>query len=73
MPPFPWRVLIRELLLYAMIAGESKRDVAEPHWITAEEVGRHVGAIIADPAPFEGPILSLKSRRQIGIPERKPA
>ncbi len=65
-------VMIRELLLYAMIAGERTRATAEPHWLTAEEVGRHVAAIIADPGPFEGPILSLKSRKQVGQPERKP-
>lgn len=66
-------VTIKELMLYAMIDGESKRDVAEPHWITDREVGRHVVAVLADPAGFEGTILTLKSKKQVGFPERKPA
>jgi hypothetical protein len=66
-------LMIKELLLYSMINGESKRDQAEPHWISAEEVGCHVVAILSDTASFEGPILSLKSRKQVGQPERKPA
>jgi len=62
-------VLIRELILYSTIAGASNRDKAEPSWITAEEAGRHVLAVLADPATFAGPILALKSRAQVGSPE----
>lgn len=67
-----WRnVHVRELMLYSMIAGKSKAAMAEPHWITADEVGQHVRAILADLATFEGPVLTLKSRKQVGQPERK--
>jgi hypothetical protein len=66
-------VPIRELLPYSMIAGANKMAMTEPHRITAEEVGRHVGAIIADPGLLERPVLSLKSRKQDGYPEPKPA
>lgn len=65
-------VSVKELMLYAMINGESKRDKAEPFWITDREVGRHVVAVLSDPQTFEGPILALKSKKQIGLPERKP-
>lgn len=65
-------VNVRELMLYSMIAGRSKAEVAEPHWITAEEVGRHLVAILSDLDAFAGPILTLKSRKQIGLPEKVP-
>jgi len=65
-------VNVRELMLYSMIAGRSRADIAEPHWISAEEVGRHVVAILADLGAFAGPILSLKSRKQVGLPEKTP-
>ena len=65
-------VNIRELILYSMIAGHGKAGIAESHWITAEEVGRHLVAILLDPETFAGPILALKSRKQVGLPERAP-
>lgn len=61
-------VRIRELMLYSMIAGESNRAVAQPKWITADDVGRHVVAILDHPAWFPEPILSLKSRNDAGLP-----
>ena len=63
-------VNIRELMLYSMIAGRSSTAVPEPHWITADEVGRHVVAILSDLETFAGPILTLKSRKQVGFPEK---
>ena len=59
-------------MLYSMIAGKSNAATAEPHWITDDECGRHVSAVLADLSVFGGPILTLKSRKQIGLPERKP-
>jgi NADP-dependent 3-hydroxy acid dehydrogenase YdfG len=64
---------VRELLIYSMITPGSEVLAAEPHRITAEEVGRHVAAIIERPAEFAGPILNLKSRKQVGLPERSGA
>jgi NAD(P)-dependent dehydrogenase (short-subunit alcohol dehydrogenase family) len=67
------KAYVRELLLYSMITPGSEILAAEPHRITAEEVGRHVAAILERPAEFAGPILSLKSRKQVGFPERPAA
>jgi len=63
---------VRELLLYSMIAGKSNAGKTEPTWVTDDEVGKHVSAILSDLNSFEGPILTVKSRKQIGLPERKP-
>ena len=60
---------IRELMVVSMVNGESKRDRAEPDWLTDVEVGRHVCAILDAPGAFPGPILQLKSRDQVGRPE----
>jgi len=63
-------VRIRELLLYSMITPGDLVIEDEPYRISAEEVGRHVEAVLNDPESFAGPILTLKSKKQIGLPER---
>jgi NAD(P)-dependent dehydrogenase (short-subunit alcohol dehydrogenase family) len=63
---------IRQLILYSMIAGKSRLAQADPLWITDDEVGKHVSVVLSDLKMFEGPILALRSRRQIGSPESKP-
>jgi NAD(P)-dependent dehydrogenase (short-subunit alcohol dehydrogenase family) len=63
---------VRELMLYSIIAGKSNAGAVEPTWITDDEVGKHVSAILSNLDAFEGPILTVKSRKQIGLPERKP-
>jgi NAD(P)-dependent dehydrogenase (short-subunit alcohol dehydrogenase family) len=60
---------IRELMIVSMVNGQSKRDRAEPAWVTDLDVGRHVCAIIAAPQLFPGPVLELKSRAQAGQPD----
>ena len=60
---------LRELMVLSMVNGASKRDQAQPEWLTDEEVGRHVCAIIASPDQFPGPILKVRSREQVGQPE----
>lgn len=62
---------VRELMIVSMVNGESKREKAAPEWVTEMEVGEHVCAIIADPAAFAGPILTLKTREQVGQPGDK--
>ena len=62
-------VRIRELIIVSMVNGESRRAVADPRWLTDAEIGRHVCAILDQPERFPGPILSLRSRRQVGEPE----
>lgn len=59
-------VRIHELMLYSMIAGESNRGAHHPKWITDEDVGRHVVAILQNPDWFSDTILSLKSRAEAG-------
>jgi NAD(P)-dependent dehydrogenase (short-subunit alcohol dehydrogenase family) len=61
---------IRELMIISMVNGASKRDKAQPEWVTDDEVGRHVCAILAAPEQFPGPILQLKSREQVGQPDQ---
>lgn len=63
-------VAIRELLLYSMIAPGGEVQETKPHQLCAEDVGRHLAAIIAEPESFAGPILSLKSRKHVGLPEK---
>lgn len=58
-------VHLRELMLYSIIAGASNAAQADPAWITAAEVGRHVAAVVANPAAFPGPILALRSREEV--------
>jgi NAD(P)-dependent dehydrogenase (short-subunit alcohol dehydrogenase family) len=57
---------VRELLFYSMILPGKEASATEPYRITAYEVGQHIAAIIAQPALFAGPILTLKSRKQVG-------
>ncbi len=63
---------IRELIIVSMVNGQSKRDRAQPDWVTDIEVGQHVCAIIANPERFPGPVLSLRDREQIGRSESIP-
>lgn len=56
---------VRELMIISMVNGASKRDIAKPDWVTDDEVGGHVCAIIAEPERFAGPILQLKSRDEV--------
>jgi NAD(P)-dependent dehydrogenase (short-subunit alcohol dehydrogenase family) len=59
-------VRIHELMLYSMIAGESNRGSHHPKWITDQDVGRHVVAVLQHPEWFPEPILALKSRKEAG-------
>jgi NAD(P)-dependent dehydrogenase (short-subunit alcohol dehydrogenase family) len=60
---------LRELMIVSMVAGQSNRDSAPPDWVTDVEVGRHVCAILDAPEKFARPILHLRSREQVGLPE----
>lgn len=57
---------VRELMIYAIVAGESNRQTAKAAWITDLEIGTHVSAILGSPDKFKGPVLSLKSKGQVG-------
>lgn len=59
---------LRELMIISMVNGASTRQQAAADWLTDTEIGEHITSIIARPAEFPGPILSLKSREQVGVP-----
>lgn len=59
---------LRELMIDSMVAGHSNRDTARPEWVTDDEVGLHICAILDAPDDFSGPILKLRSRDQVGKP-----
>ena len=61
---------VRELIIDSMVNGPSKRATARPGWLTDDDVGAHVCAILAAPSDFPGPILQLRMRDQVGQPER---
>jgi len=62
---------LRELMIVSMVNGRSKRERAQPEWLTEIEVGRHVCAILDRPDEFPGPILKLTAREQVGRSERE--
>lgn len=62
---------LRELIIVSMVAGESNRNHAQPDWLTDVEIGRHVCAILDEPESFSDSILYLKSRAQVGKPEKR--
>jgi len=66
-------VRIHNLMLYSMIAGHSNRDRHHPKWITAEEVGRHLVAVLAHPEWFPEVTLALRSRGEAGQRPADPA
>jgi NAD(P)-dependent dehydrogenase (short-subunit alcohol dehydrogenase family) len=63
-------VSVVELMLYSHIVERDGDAQANPRDLRADEVGQHVRAVIEQPETFSGPILALKSRKQVGQPER---
>jgi len=64
-------VSLVELMLYSNIVDPADEASASPRDIRADEVGDHVRAVIERPEEFAGPILALKSRKQVGLPQRE--
>lgn len=64
------KVSVVELMLFSHIVDPADTDKAEPRDMRADEVGAHVLAVLERPAEFAGPILTLNSRKQVGLPER---
>lgn len=60
--------VIRQMQIVSMVNGASKRDVAQESWLTDIECGTHACAIIDTPDNFKGPIVVLKSRDRVGVP-----
>jgi len=61
---------VKELMLYSLIVDPADEATADPRWVRADEVGSHVMAIVSQPGEFPGSILALKSRKQVGQPQR---
>lgn len=59
---------VRELLIASMVNGRSKRATADPRWLTDRDIGEHVAAILADPSGFPDTVITLRSRKQVGLP-----
>lgn len=64
-------VSVVELMLYSHIVDPAEEASASPRDIRADEVGDHLRAVIERPDEFAGPILALKSRKQVGLPQRE--
>jgi len=65
----PGRSIV-ELMLLSYIVDPADEATADPRHIRTDEVGAHVRAVLERPEEFAGPILALKSRGQVGQPER---
>ncbi|MDR7156433.1 NAD(P)-dependent dehydrogenase (short-subunit alcohol dehydrogenase family) [Sphingobium xenophagum] len=61
---------VKELMLYSLIVDPADEANADPRQVRADEVGDHIMAIVNQPDIFPGPILALKSRKQVGQPQR---
>jgi len=60
-------ISVVELMLYSHIVDPADDTDADPRAIRADEVGAHLLAILQRPDEFKGPILALKSRKQVGM------
>ncbi len=61
-------VHIRELIIASVVNGVSTRAFADPSWVTEQEIGAQVTAIIERPTAFPGPILRIARRDASGQP-----
>jgi NAD(P)-dependent dehydrogenase (short-subunit alcohol dehydrogenase family) len=60
---------VRQMQIVSMVNGESKRDVAQESWLTDRECGEHACAIVERPSEFKGPVVVLKTRKEVGVAE----
>ena len=65
--------LIRELMVASMVNGESKRGVAQDSWVTDLDIGQHLLALLDNPDGFDAPVTVLRSREQVGKPDKAAA
>jgi len=59
-------VRIQELMIWTTIATRSHADKVDPDWITPNEVGRHIIALMASEASAREPIVHLRDRKAVG-------
>lgn len=58
--------LIRELMIVSQVNGRSNRHEAPDEWLTAEQIGARIVAVVADPERDEnrGPVLRMTPEKQ---------
>jgi NAD(P)-dependent dehydrogenase (short-subunit alcohol dehydrogenase family) len=59
-------VRIQELMIWTTIATRVHGGKVDPSWITPNEVGRHIVALMASDAAAREPIVHLRSRDAVG-------
>jgi hypothetical protein len=59
-------VRIHELMIWTTIATRVHGGKVDPSWITPNDVGRHIIALIASEAAAREPIVHLRSRDAVG-------
>lgn len=60
-------VQLRELIVASVVNGPSTRDVAQPHWVTDDEIGAHVATLVDEPQRYAAPLLRLSRRGQVEL------
>lgn len=60
--------LVRELMIDSMVNGASKRRNAKAEWLTDDEIGEHICAILANPGNFPEPVIKIGQRSDVGRP-----
>jgi short-subunit dehydrogenase len=59
-------IRIQELMIWTTIATRVHGGKVDPGWITPREVGRHIIALVAEPASAKEPVVHLKKRADVG-------
>jgi NAD(P)-dependent dehydrogenase (short-subunit alcohol dehydrogenase family) len=59
-------VRIQELMIWTTIATRVHGGKVDPSWITPNDVGRHIVALMASAAGARDPIVHLRSRSAVG-------
>lgn len=59
-------VRIQELMIWTTIATQVHGNKVDPSWITPNDVGRHIIALMASAATARDPIVHLRSRDAVG-------
>ena len=62
----PGAVRIQELMIWTTIATRVHGGKVDPSWITPNDVGRHIIALMASEAAAREPIVHLRSRDAVG-------
>lgn len=64
----PRRVHVKQLTVASVVNGATTRAQADPAWVTAEEIGAQVAALIERPQDFPQPVWRIARRDASGRP-----